>query len=476
LCHNVKSKKKGEVKLIRRSLQEICKMTAGTELLIQDDLMHEQMVHGVSIDSRTLVPGNLFIPIIRIDDGHKYVQQAIEKGAAASLWQIDHGTPPTEIPIILVNDTLKALHSLAKAYRSQLRSKIIGVTGSNGKTTVKDMISSVLGNQHNVYKTFGNLNGEYGLPLSILEVKEDTEIIVLEMGMSNRGEISVLSEIAKPDIGIITMIGVSHLSTLGSKEEIAQAKLEILDGMNADGTFIFNGDEPLLVNELDHRLLPQKLKIITFGELKSNDYYTLSLELTPTSMDFTTNKHTLPFRLPLLGSHNVLNALAAIAVADQFKMNTGDIQYGLENLSMTAMRMERIHSQKGFLVINDAWNASPISMKAAIDTVQNLHGYGKIVLILGDMLELGEEEMNYHIEIAKSIDFSKVQAVYTYGVISKVITDTLISSDYRGIAKHFISKDDLAVECLQILGQNDVVLIKGSRGLKLEDVCSLLIS
>ncbi|WP_028612101.1 UDP-N-acetylmuramoyl-tripeptide--D-alanyl-D-alanine ligase [Paenibacillus harenae] len=460
--------------MIRRSLQEIVQMTDGTELLNKSDTIHELSVHGVSIDSRTIVPGNLFIPIIRLDDGHKYVQQAVEKGAAASLWQIDHGPPPSEIPIILVDDTFRALHTLAMAYRNQIPSKIIGVTGSNGKTTVKDMISSVLGTQYKVYRTYGNLNGEYGLPLSILEVEEGTEVVVLEMGMNNKGEISILSKIAKPDIGIITMIGVSHLSTLGSREGIAQAKLEILDGLNPEGTFILNGDESLLIHELEHRQLPETLRMITFGVETSNDYYSVGVEFTSSGLRFSTNKHDRPIRLSLLGSHNVLNALITIAVADLFDVTAENMQQGLLNLRLSSMRMERIQSEKGFLIINDAWNASPISMNAAIDTVQSMEGYDKIIFILGDMLELGERERLYHVEVANSIDFSKVHAVYTYGEISKVITDTLASSGYSGVAKHFTSKAELADECNQILGINDVVLIKGSRGLKLEDVCSML--
>jgi UDP-N-acetylmuramoyl-tripeptide--D-alanyl-D-alanine ligase len=442
---------------------------SGSLLAFQD-----QIVQGISIDSRTVKAGNLFIPIVRIDDGHKYVKQAFEKGAVASLWQKDHMPPPEGLPVIVVDNTLEALQNIAKAYRNQLSCKIIGVTGSNGKTTVKDMLTSLLSTKYKVQKTFGNLNGEYGLPLSLLEVDEDTEMVVLEMGMSNSGEIKLLSEIAKPDIGIITMIGVSHLSSLGSREQIAQAKLEILEGLNPEGAFIFNGDEPLLADELANRPIPNTLNIIRFGEAAANDIYPLTIEHNQSYILFSMNISKTLFRLPLLGRHNVLNALASIAVALHLQIDLQDIQFGLTNLEITAMRMERIPTTKGFLIINDAWNASPVSMKAAIDTIQKLDSYNKKVFVLGDMLELGDQEIEFHIEIAKSIDSSKIHSVFSYGHISKVITDTLADADFEGQAKHFTSKIELADECLRILDKNDIVLVKGSRGLKLEEVCTLL--
>jgi len=461
--------------MIKRSLQEIISMAEGIELLDPSINSPDRNVHGVSIDSRTLSAGNLFIPIVRIDDGHKYVEQAFEKGASASLWQIDHPSPPQGKPIILVKDTLKALQCLAKTYRHQLNTKVVGVTGSNGKTTVKDMVNCILGTTYKVQKTYGNLNGEYGLPLSLLEVDEDTEVVILEMGMSNKGEIKLLSEIAKPDIGIITMIGVSHLSSLGSREAITLAKMEILSGLNPEGAYLYNGDEPLLLNELGGRKFPETLQCVRFGESSINDYYPIKVKSSQTGLSFYSNKHTTQFHVPLLGKHNVVNALVSIIVGDLFNVSVADIQIGLKNLELSAMRMERIPTQKGFLIINDAWNASPISMKSAITTVKNLEGYNKKILVLGDMLELGESEQEFHIEIANYIELLKIDFVYTYGKVSRAITDTLIVSSFEGDAKHFTSKKDLAYECLQILDKNDVILIKGSRGLRLEEVCDILL-
>ncbi|WP_308639357.1 UDP-N-acetylmuramoyl-tripeptide--D-alanyl-D-alanine ligase [Paenibacillus silvisoli] len=431
-------------------------------------------IHGVSIDSRTVKQDQLFIPIVRVDDGHNYVSQAFENGAVASLWQADHVPYPEGLPLIIVKDTLEALHKLAKSYRKQLSSKVVGITGSNGKTTVKDLVASILGTAYKVQKTFGNLNGEYGLPLSLLEVEEDTDIIVLEMGMSQAGEMKILSEIAKPDVAVITMIGVSHLSQLGSREGIAIAKLEILEGLNPCGAIVINGDEPLLTHGIAGKELLETLSVVRFGEAQSNDYYPLIIEQNETGLSFTLNRYSDEIPVSLLGKHNVLNALAAIAVADRFGVAEQGVREGLKQIEMTGMRMERIPSAKGFLIINDAWNASPVSMKAAIETVAVMDGFHRKILILGDMLELGEQENEFHMEIAKSIDPSTFHSVYTIGQLSSIISDTLDSLAFKGETRHFTSKDDLIEVCRQLLAKDDVVLVKGSRGLKLEDICIAL--
>ncbi|WP_169091588.1 UDP-N-acetylmuramoyl-tripeptide--D-alanyl-D-alanine ligase [Paenibacillus sp. PL91] len=460
--------------MIKRSIEEILSMIEGngvTASLKSPEIIN---IQGVSIDSRTLKKGNLFVPIVRIDDGHKYVKQAFDNGAVASLWQADHLPPPEGLPLIIVDDTLKALQNIAQSYREQLNCKVIGVTGSNGKTTVKDIVTSILSTKYIVQKTYGNLNGEYGLPLTLLEVGEDTEIVVLEMGMSNVGEMKVLSEIAKPDFGVITMIGVSHLSSLGSREGIALAKLELLEGLSPNGSIIINGDEPLLTQALTERTLPETTSVVRFGESHTNDYFPLTMDQNQSSLSFTLNRYTDEFSVPLLGRHNILNVLAAIALADRFQINQQDIQSGLTNLEVTGMRMERIPSPKGFLIINDAWNASPVSMKAAIETISNLDGFNKKVLVLGDMLELGDKEIEFHEEIAKSIDTSKIHSVFTIGNLSRIISDTLSGSELEGVVKHFTSKEDLVSECNRIIKKNDVILVKGSRGLKLEEICDLL--
>ncbi len=460
--------------MFKRHIQDLLLFTKAIHATEACQAHFLKNIEGVSIDSRTLQKGNLFVPIVRIDDGHNYVRRAFENGAAASLWQEDHGAPPEDLPIIIVKDTLAALQNMAREYRNQLNCKVVAVTGSNGKTTVKDMVTSILSTTCKVQKTRGNLNGEYGLPLTILELDEDTEVAVLEAGMSHVGEIKALSEIARPDIGIITMIGVSHLSNLGSREAIALAKLELLHGMNQHGVLLINGDEPLLTGALPELEFPETITVKTFGEMASNYYFSSNIAKTPNGLSFEVNTYDGAFFMPLLGSHNVWNALAAIAAADCFGVSGESVKKGLANLEISKMRMERIVGSGGFLIINDAWNASPVSMKAAIDTVAKLEGYSKKVLVLGDMLELGNEEMAFHEEIAECIDTSKLHSVFTFGRLSKVISDSVNSASLKGEAKHFTSKEELASECRRILTSDDVVLLKGSRGMKLEEVCDLL--
>lgn len=229
--------------LIQIQLNKLEEIVNGEGL---QESFHYIEMQGVCIDSKKITKGNLFVPIIRVKDGHDYVKEAMEKGAAASLWKKSYGDPPKGIPIIFVDDTLLALQKIARYYRKTSNVKVIGITGSNGKTMVEDIISTILSTTYRVHKTKGNLNSQIGLPLTILEMKQDTEFLILEMGMSETGQIRNLAQIAQPDVAIITMIGQSHLETLGSREEIAKAKFEIVDGLNDGGLFLYNGDEPLL--------------------------------------------------------------------------------------------------------------------------------------------------------------------------------------------------------------------------------------
>ncbi|MDF2725836.1 MAG: murF, partial [Paenibacillus sp.] len=389
--------------MITRTLQAVEHMSGGTGLPAS---YADIVVCGASIDSRTVQPGNLFIPIVRQLDGHRYVEKAIANGAVASLWQTDHPDPPTHIPLIYVDDCLLALQTLAANYRKQLPVRIIGVTGSNGKTTTKDMLHAVMSTKYRSYKTAGNLNSQVGVALSLLEIGTDTEVAVIEMGMSERGQIARLSHIVRPDIAVITMIGLSHLASLGSREEIAAAKLEIIQGMPHGGVLVYNGDEPLLVNGLPPTLDGRKQTCIRFGLDESNTYCSNSTVTRPDGSSFSVGEHT--YDLPLLGAYNVANALAVIAVAAQMGIHPAEIQEGFRAIQITAMRMEQTVSPDGFTIINDAWNASPVSMAAAIQTFAGLTGYARKHLVVADMLELGEEEVEYHREIGRRVNADEV--------------------------------------------------------------------
>lgn len=431
-------------------------------------------IEGVSIDSRTVKSGNLYIPIVRIKDGHDYVVEAIKKGATASLWEKDHPNPPKGIPLIFVDNTLSSLQTLASSYRNQLSIKVIGITGSNGKTTTKDMVNSILGTSFKVHKTKGNLNSQIGLPLTILEVSEHDEIVVLEMGMSEKGQIERLSKIAQPDIAIITMIGLSHIATLGSREGISKAKLEIVEGLKENGLLVYNGDEPLLqVVKKTH--YSRGIRFITFGEKTHNDLYPSSILDESGEFKFLLNNKISPqYTVPLMGKHNVQNAVAAIAVGKELGINEENIIRGLRDLTITEMRMQKLSSKSGYTIINDAWNASPNSVQAAIETFQELEGYGKKILVLGDMLELGEKEAEFHKEIGRFINPSKIDFVITYGPLSKFVANEAQKNLGNERVQHLTDKDNIVNFIKGISKTNDIILVKGSRGMALEEIVNKL--
>ncbi|NOU91814.1 UDP-N-acetylmuramoyl-tripeptide--D-alanyl-D-alanine ligase [Paenibacillus sp. LMG 31456] len=455
--------------MIKRTLQQVEEMCLGIGL---EDLFYDIVVQGISIDSRTIAAGSLYVPIVRVKNGHDYVKEAIRKGAVASLWQNDQPNPPHDFPLIFVDDCVIALQHLASSYRKQLSIKVIAITGSNGKTTTKDMVSSIVETSYKVHKTKGNLNSQIGLPLTLLEIKENSEVVVLELGMSERGQIERLSRIAAPDIAVITMIGLSHLSSLGSREEIAAAKLEIVIGLQSNGVLILNGDEPLLKNGLDEMSLSKSIRIIRIGENnETNDYYASVIQQETENTSFLVNTFMESCMIPILGKHNVLNALASIAVGETLCVPTNRIRMGLAQLKMTGMRMEKVESKAGFTMINDAWNASPVSMKAAIGAFEELKGYSRKFLILGDMLELGECEKQFHREIGEGIDPNKVDYVFTIGKIAQeiAIEATKKFKDADRV-KAFQHKKEAISEIRALIRPQDVLLVKGSRGMQLEEI------
>ncbi len=290
--------------MIKRTIHQLMKMIRCEAAPADADLQF----HGVSTDTRTLRPGNLFIPLTgERFDGHEFAAQAAARGAAAVLWQQDRPGAPEGVPVIRVPDTLAALQELAAAYRRELPVRIIGITGSNGKTTTKDMVAACLMTTYKVHKTQGNLNNHIGLPLTILQMDEDTQMAVLEMGMSGSGEIALLSKIALPETAIITNIGEAHLQQLGSREAIARAKLEIIEGLREDGLLIYNGDEPLLVQLVAGLEGRQAMLRFRFGAQDTNDYYPLALIHHQDYISFKLNVPFSPtFTIPLPGRHNIV--------------------------------------------------------------------------------------------------------------------------------------------------------------------------
>ncbi|MDG0812198.1 UDP-N-acetylmuramoyl-tripeptide--D-alanyl-D-alanine ligase [Cohnella rhizosphaerae] len=456
----------------------------------------EPDIAGVSIDSRSIGAGQLFVPIAgERFDGHDYIETAASAGAAAALWQRGRALPSeTGLPLLLVDDTLAALQRLAASYLASWKPKVVGVTGSNGKTTTKDLIFSALATVYRTAKTEGNFNNHIGLPLTILRADRDTEVLVLEMGMSAFGEISLLSRIARPDIAVITNIGESHLEHLGSRRGIAQAKLEIAEGLKDGGTLIYNGDEPLLREELAALALPPgALGTITFGESEACDLRALDIATdaecatfiasrgvdadapdgdagAPGSTDREGEALAARFAVPIPGRHNAVNALAAIAVARRLGVADADIARGLAEAKLTGMRIERVQAKNGALVLNDAYNASPASVRAAIALVAQLRGYRRKWLVLGDMLELGPDEAAYHAAIGRELSRGQADGLLAYGPRSAHTAEAASQAMPSGTVRHFTDKNELADALLTLVEPDDLVLVKASRGMRLEEI------
>ena len=432
--------------------------------------MDKVIVTGVSIDSRTVQAGDLFIPFRGEQvNGHHYVQRAIEQGAVASLWMTDEPNPPVDVALIFVDNPELALQEMARTYRGLLSCKVIGITGSNGKTSTKDLVASVLSPYFNVRKTEGNFNNELGLPLTILSLDEDTEIAVLEMGMSGFGEIAFLSTLAKPHFAIITNIGEAHMQDLGSRAGIAKAKFEIIDGLQQGGKLFYDGDEPLLQELVKQHSV---IEAISFGY---NEETLLSLEKIESGDEGSrfTVKGLLEgqFTIPVYGAHQVKNALAAILIANELAVGTDAIRIALRNAALTDMRMQPVVVENGALVINDAYNAAPTSMRAALSFIQETNLRKDKWVVLADMLELGAEEREYHEQLADEILAMDLQGILLFGPRMKWLYDAL--QQYKVKPQLLWSEKNYAPlvnKLRDATGLDSIILLKGSRGMALENV------
>lgn len=445
---------------MRKKIEEVAKwLDAKTNL-------RDIEVTGVSINTRTLQKGDLFVPFRGEKvNGHQYVRHAIEAGAAAALWQRDEPSPPDDLPIILVDDPQKALQEMARAYRDELSVTVIGITGSNGKTSTKDLVASVLKPYFKVQKTQGNFNNELGLPLTILSLEEDTKFAVLEMGMSGFGQIQFLSELARPDYAVITNIGEAHMQDLGSREGIAQAKFEITAGLETHGKLFYDGDEPLLKPFVEN--FPQA---VSFGFDDNNELTVTDIRATESGSTFMVSGIIdATFTIPVLGDHQVKNTLAAILIALEAGLTEEDIRKSLRSAALTDMRMQMIHAESGATFINDAYNAAPSSMKAALNFIRETTMKEDKWVVLGDMLELGDQERDFHEEIAKSIN-SEINGVCLYGPKMEWLY-TKLQGTFEG--KLIWSKDDYQpiIDFLKgSISARSVILVKGSRGMALENI------
>lgn len=450
---------------MRKTVGQIIEWLGGEWLGDTDTL--EELVMGVSTDTRTLEHGCLFVPIIGEQfDGHKFLADAVQKGARMALCKRDHTIqPPENSPILLVADPLESLQRLAQLYLKQVGCKVVGITGSNGKTTTKDMIASILRVKYRTHANVGNLNNEIGLPLTILAMPEDTEIAVLEMGMNHFGEIDRLTQIATPDIAVITNIGDSHIAHLGSRAGIATAKLEILNHMSEDGVFIYPAHEPLvaesdIVRQFKGQKLTPALKVV-------ENYGTKGLLLE--------DEHTHEqYQLPIPGIHNAQNAAYALAVGTFLHMRPSEIREGFLNMSLSKMRMQLLEGQNGVTIINDAYNASLVSMRAALRFMAELQDWKHKVVVLGDIGEVGEFGPSIHTELGTELNPEHFPTVFVTGELSRYIVEGAMQAGYMQV-KHIETKEQLIAELQPYLTADTIILFKASRFMELERVIHSLV-
>lgn len=430
-------------------------------------------ISNVVFDSREATIDSLFIPLKGETDGHDYIQSAIENGATAALWSRPEPEAPQDIAIILVDDTLTALQDLAKYYLGEINPKVVAITGSNGKTTTKDMTAAVLESKYNVHKTKGNFNNEIGLPFTILQMPAETEILVLEMGMSNRDEISFLSRLATPDVAAITIIGESHLEYLGSRRNIAKAKLEILDGLKPDGLFIYPIDEPLIREELP---LDGQYTKRTFGVDHTASVFAYGVESGKNSTSFKVNLDDAQImEIPVLGKYNVQNALIALTIADYFGLSMMEVKAYLEHFELTENRSQWLPGVNGSQILNDAYNASPTSMRAVLDAYSKLPREGKKYVLLGDIRELGDKSAQLHASLSAYLKPEDFDGVYLYGEEMAPLHDAL-TGVFPEANLHYYTGDKKALiaDLQAALQYNDQILIKSSFGTDLLSVVKAL--
>lgn len=423
------------------------------------------VVTGASINTRTLQAGELFIPFRGEQvNGHQYVEQAFDNGASATLWLEDEPNPPKNRPVLLVKDAAEALQTMAARYREELTATFIGITGSNGKTSTKDLVEGLLATKYKTIKTQGNFNNELGLPLTLLAIEPDTEVAVLEMGMSSFGEIEFLSKLAKPQFTVITNIGEAHMQDLGSREGITKAKMEIISGMPSDGKLFYDGDEPLLRESVAQ--VPNVVAV-PYGKQPSNKLRLLDTSFAAEGTAFAVEGLVEgEFTLRVLGEHQAKNALAALLIGKELGLSIEDMQRGLKSVQLTDMRMQVVETD-GPTFINDAYNAAPTSMRAAIQFLKDAD-FGKAKwLVLGDMLELGDQELAYHRNLASDISADAFRGVLLLGTRMKELYEALQPTFGDNV---YWSEDmaDVQNHLKQHVSKGELVLLKGSRGMKVE--------
>ncbi|MFS1664401.1 UDP-N-acetylmuramoyl-tripeptide--D-alanyl-D-alanine ligase [Streptococcus sp. zg-JUN1979] len=452
---------------MKLTLHEVAKVV---ESLTPLSDVEDVPIRSIEFDSRKVEEGTLFVPLKGVRDGHMFIETAFEKGACATFSEhkiADH-------PYLLVEDCLVAMQRLASYYLEKLRVDVIAVTGSNGKTSTKDMIASVLETTYKTYKTQGNYNNEIGLPYTALHMPDDTEKIVLEMGQDHMGDIHLLSTLAKPRIAVVTLIGEAHLEFFGSRREIARGKLQIVDGMDSNGIVLLPND-PII-----EAYLPLDQKVITFGdgaELQVQEAIEHKDSLT-----FKTNVMERAIKLPVTGKYNAINAMLAAYVGKLLAISDDDIKEALEHLVLSANRTEWKKAANGADILSDVYNANPTAMRLILETFSSIpkNPSGKKIAVLADMKELGEASQELHNQMIMSLSPDEIDTVICYG--EDIAGLAQLASQMYPIGKVYYFKktadEDQSEELYQCIKENldsqDQILFKGSNAMGLADIVKRL--
>ncbi|MGB4499055.1 MAG: UDP-N-acetylmuramoyl-tripeptide--D-alanyl-D-alanine ligase [Methylococcaceae bacterium] len=448
--------------MIEMFLSEIAKNINGT--LIGADTK----ICGVSIDTRTLQIGNLYIAIAGKNfDGHDFFDSAKEAGASAVL---THKKLATDLPQVLVENTHSALGQLASAWREKVSAKIVGVTGSNGKTTTKEMLAAILSVNDCVLFTQGNLNNDIGVPLTLLKLSPENHFAVIEMGANHVGEIAYTSRLANADVVIITNVGAAHLEGFGDLNGVAKTKGEIIETLNPNGVAVLNRDDAFF----DYwQKLADSRKILTFGLHENADVRAENINVKIENHQFITRfdlicaDEKISINLPLAGNHNVLNALAATAATFSLGISLEQIKQGLESMSPVKGRLQLLRGNLGSTIINDTYNANTASLQAALNVLQKCNGEHWVVL--GAFGELGEHAEQLHFEMGETLKNGGVKRLFAVGELTK---NTVAA--FGENAAHFESQTQLLNTLTPLLTGNETILIKGSRSQRMENVTAAL--
>lgn len=430
-------------------------------------------IYHISIDSRSVGKNTLFIAIVgERFDGHDFIMQAVENGASAILINENKlkSIADLDITVITVKDTTKALGDIAKIWRNKLNAKVIGITGSTGKTTTKEMLATLCSSKYKVNKTVANFNNHIGVPLTILSTNEKHEILVAELGTNHFGEIAYTSEIAKPDFGLITNIGDSHLEFLKSRTGVLKEKSALLiSTIKNKGKVFINSDDVMIKN------FGKNIKSKVSYSLKEKADYKAEIlkydEDAKPEVHIKSKKTSVKIKLPVAGEANVMNYLAAFAIASELGIGKEKIIKATKKIKSSDKRLE-IKRHRKYTLINDTYNANPDSMKSSLNILNKIDNRRRKIAILGDMFELGKESKIKHKELAKLVNNLKVDEVYTIGKMMRFFDKNLTSRNK--VHGHFSDRQLLKKFLSEIILTDSVILVKGSRGMKMEEFVSVI--